>query len=490
MKACVASPPIRDFYTTRHRLSALGACAVHEILRGNGHESVYFNFPPEREKGTKMAMPAELSHLEPFIIPGEYGPVSFFTEYRHFGPAMKICAERICSSSPDMVFISCFAFAYALESLELAREVKRIMPHVVTCIGGAGATVFPEYFFIKDTIDYIITGEAEISLPAFLREMEQGGGPMIKIPGVFFTGNNYENFDLPLAHTGEGGIIPVMAKTLETTKHVHLSLSVTRGCRKSCRFCSNHLTHGKKFRKIPAEKIVEGVGRLPGGKRLFINFEDDNLLQDKNYFISLLKEIRAMRKDALFSAENGLDYMLMDPALVEELAGLGFRQLNLSMASMSRAQTDRDNRPASLARLRGIVHAAEKSGFPSIIYFICGLDGDTPDHTCDTLLFLDGLPAVAGISPFYAVPGIHGYTARDIFRGLSPRLCAGSSAWPWNSTLSTKEIVTAFRLARFINFRKKKRCNDEERGLMETIMKEKRLFTLVNINGKNILTHH
>jgi hypothetical protein len=35
--------------------------------------------------------------------------------------------------------------------------------------------------------------------------------------------------------------------------------------------------------------------------------------------------------------------------------------------------------------------------------------------------------------------------------GFHPRLCAGSSARPWNSSLTTEQMITAFRLARLSN---------------------------------------
>ncbi len=480
MKACVAIPPIRDFYTTPHRLSGLGAHAVHQLLIKNGVQSVLLNFPAMSKKGTALPLPDELGYLKPFIMETEHGPISFFTGYRHFGPSFESCAGMIAGETPDMVFISCFAYAYAQEAVGLAAEIKRKIPDIMICAGGAGVTVSPGYFSESGKIDYILTGEAEISIPRFIRNLTAKRPGNAGIPEVYSARMHCsEQYKKEAVHTGPEDMEPATAITLETARHVHVSLTLSRGCWKSCRFCSNHLTHGREYRQLPKQIIDSIISNLPSGKKLLINLEDDNLLHDRKYFLSFLRKVHDSGRDALFSAENGLDYMLLDGPLVRELAGLGFRQFNLSLGSMDESILKRENRSAALAHLGDMTHAVHGLGLPSIVYFICGLEGDGPALTCETLLFLHRLPALTGISPYYAVPGIRGFEERGIFQGIPPRLCAGSSAWPWNGTMSTQELITAFRLARLVNFCKKKSLTAIEQELMDVIAATKNLHTII-----------
>ena len=362
MKACVISPPIRDFYATRHRLSALGAAAVHEMLMSLEHESVFFNFPAG-PGGSTLPLPPELAHLAPYIMADEYGPLSFFTRFRQFGPSLSDCADRVAREAPDMVFISCFAYAYGAEALGLAQEIKASLPETPVCMGGAGATVMPEYFLGSRAVDYVLAGEAETVLPEFLQWIKGGDRGPCTVPGVVSRGVDNDP-SRPWRHTEDRHIIPAMRATMSTQDHLHMALSVSRGCLKSCRFCANRLTHGPGFRKAPLEKVLAGIAALPRGKRIFINFEDDNLLHDRDYFLSLLRGIRDLRGDTLFSAENGIDYMLMDRNLALELVSLGFRQFNLSLGSMSGDILRQEEREASLERLREIAMAAQESDVP------------------------------------------------------------------------------------------------------------------------------
>ena len=102
-RICVAVPPIRDFYSTPHRSSALGAMAVAALLERAGHAVSVFNFPISRKKSTSLPLPADLGHLRALIVPDESGPVSFFTRYQHFGPPFAECARQIVAADPEMV---------------------------------------------------------------------------------------------------------------------------------------------------------------------------------------------------------------------------------------------------------------------------------------------------------------------------------------------------------------------------------------------------
>ena len=84
MKAVVAIPPIRDFYFTQHRFSGLGAKNLTGILMKEGIDVEYINFPLLKEKGSVIPLPDTLSYLQPYLLHGETGKISFFTQYTTF----------------------------------------------------------------------------------------------------------------------------------------------------------------------------------------------------------------------------------------------------------------------------------------------------------------------------------------------------------------------------------------------------------------------
>jgi hypothetical protein len=83
-----------------------------------------------------------------------------------------------------------------------------------------------------------------------------------------------------------------------------------------------------------------------------------------------------------------------------------------------------------------------------------------------------------GISLFYPVPGLPGFRDTQPFFDSDSHLCTGSAAFPWTGSLTTTQMITAFRITRFINFTKKKGCPPQERDLLACIQNKKKLYTL------------
>ena len=97
----------------------------------------------------------------------------------------------------------------------------------------------------------------------------------------------------------------VLKKTKETRKTVYFTTSLSRGCPKKCRFCSNFLCHGRNFRVIPIKKIKKELSIIPPAtaenkKTVYINFEDDNLLLAPEYFLEVLTAFRDKFPNAFF----------------------------------------------------------------------------------------------------------------------------------------------------------------------------------------------
>lgn len=465
MRAAIVVPPIEDFYYSPRRASSIGARVVDAVLRRSSCQTVFFDFPASRGRPARLPLPDALRHLAPYVLSGERGPTSFFTGYKRFGPSDEECACLILDSGADAAFFSVFAFAYADTAISLARAIKNKAPGFPIVIGGAGYSVIPEYFLRSCAFDAGLVGEAETVLPDFLGGE---GIPSAKRP------------------TGKKGleIEPIVTVTYEKRDAVFASTVVSRGCPKQCSFCSTAATQGTRFRKAEIGGIIEAVSALPAGKRLFLNFEDDNALVDPDFFFAVIDGVRALRPDALFSAENGLDYSLLDEPALDRLIASGFRQFNLSLASTDPdvlASMNRGGDPRLLARL--CAEIAER-GIPSVVYFISALPGDSPERTIDAIRFIAGLPSLVGISPFYPVPGIVGYEDKNAFVDAPSIRCAGSSCLPWNGTLTTAQIVTAFRIARLANLAKKPGKSVMETELQETCFRERSLFTIVGSSGR------
>ena len=488
IRAAVAIPPVCDFYFTPHRFSCLGAKILCNLLSNNGIKPSLHIFPIEHYKSKVIDIPGEMLYLYDHIIPNETGKLSYFTKYQRFGPPSEECAEIIHAESPDICFISSFAFSYSYEALSLAKYLKKISSSLPIVLGGAGPSAYPLYF-IKDTnIDFVLVGEAEVSIKLFLNALIHKSTGYEGVPNLYWKHDGKINFTPSKVFSNSNQIDMFISKTYEAKKLISFSTSLTRGCNKTCRFCSNFLTHGNTFRTIPLEKVQSAIKSFSSieiveKKKIFINFEDDNLLLDTEYFLKVLKSFKKVNPEISFLAENGLDYSLLTPEVVNELIDSGLVKFNLSLASIDPAILELEKRPLFLEHYKEIVATIATRNIPCITYFICGFKNDTKISIARTLAFLANQPVIIGISLFYPVPGIHGFENLKIFNELLPFCCNSTSAYPWNGSLSTSTLITAFRLSRFVNLQKQKIKSEIEIKIMKMIQEKRKLFTFTKTNA-------
>jgi anaerobic magnesium-protoporphyrin IX monomethyl ester cyclase len=484
LRAVVVIPPVFDFYYTPHRSSGLGAEIVLELLHAQDCQADLFNFPLQSRRPAGQGLPSALNYLKPYIMENESGPLSFFTKYHRFGPSLSECADQVLQNNPDLICISCFAFCYAQAALELAETIRSLNTNAAIIVGGAGVSAYPKYFIQSPAIDFAMIGEAEVSMPLFFKTLKNPKKNFSLVPNLYYKSDGKIIAPAEIVHTKAQDILFVLKKTLETSDKIYFTTALSRGCPKACRFCSNFLSHGRAFRTISVEVVQKKLSeidrrQIADHKKICINFEDDNLLCDPPYFLSVLNAFRSTFPNADFFAENGIDYMLIQPDLLNKLIQFGMKQFNISMATSHPLSLQREKREASLSRYEKIITILKKHKIPSVTYFICGLKLDTREGVVSTLAYLSRHADRVGISFFYPVPGIVDFQDRHMFDGIPACRCAGSSAFGWNQSLTTCEMVTAFRLSRFINLMNSDKKSTDDDRLIQKMIREQTLYTRI-----------
>ena len=476
MKIALVIPPFSDFYDTPGRRANLGAAVVREILTKNG-DAVIFHDLPSQQKPAPVLLPDRLQYLKEWILSEESGPTAFFTTFRRFGPDADAAAEKILGNNPDLVLISLFAWCYGADTAALCKKLKRRSPKTAVYIGGAGATVHPMWFLKNSGADGILSGEAETVIPGFLKHIS--GKNAEPRPGILLP-------DAPepdaIRTTGQS-ILPAAAICMERREGSLVSLSLSRGCPAGCAFCSIRLCHGEKFRTTSLTKLRTKIRSLKINDIPTFNFEDDNLLLDREYFRKAVGICRELYPEARLNAENGLDYRLLDSGMIRFLTESGLRRLNLSLGTISGNAGRGQNRQTDLEKYETALKELQRTGVPVTTYFICGLPGDSRQDTINTLLYLADKPTVIGISPFYALPGLPGFPPDHPGFAAGPDRSRGMALSPWTGTHTTAELMTAFRLTRFINLLKSDPKDPLHRKLICESFRTSRIHTIIK-NGR------
>ena len=264
----------------------------------------------------------------------------------------------------DYVFIS--AMSVQMESVnEITQRCQCLGARIVA--GGPLFTGDPDPFM---HLDHLILNEAEITLPLFLSDLEEGIPKKIYRTDQFADMRTTPPPDYSLVNVKEYG---------------QLSLQFSRGCPFDCEFCEITALLGRKVRtKTPDQIIHELDGIYRTGFRGSIFFVDDNFIGNKKVLKeALLPRIihwnSVRRNPFTFTTEASIN-LSDDPELMEMMASAGFERVFVGIETVnekSLAECDKNhNRDRNLVEC---VRLIQQSGMEVTGGFIVGFDNDPPN---------------------------------------------------------------------------------------------------------------
>lgn len=456
-------PPIEDFYLTAKRTLPYGLACIAASLRQEGF-SVDIIDALATHKSRALARPAGMAYLDPYFGRWDRSPFCLFHQYRHFGNSYQHIARLAKGSGAALIGISSLFSAYSPAALETAAAVKKACPDATIVLGGHHPTALPEEVLQHPAVDVVLRGDGEIGMPMLARALMRGGS-WDAIPGLIQKDPNGRLRKTPPAVVEDLNRLPIPAFDLIDWHHYQrkggasLSLAAGRGCPLRCSYCAvNAATyHGFRQKSVPAvmAELEAAHAQMPLG---FIDFEDEHLSADRQWFLSLLKAIddRFGRHKPELRAMNGLYAPSLDHTMVDQMARSGFQTLNLALITTDAGQLKRFGRPDISSEIDRALTLAEQYGLNAVAYMMVAGPHQDPHSGIQDLLFLAQRPVLAGVSVFYPAPGSADYQWCRKHRLLPPLTSLmGASALPLTHTTDRTETVTLLRLGRILNFIKK-----------------------------------
>jgi radical SAM superfamily enzyme YgiQ (UPF0313 family) len=202
----------------------------------------------------------------------------------------------------------------ATRAYELAAHYRALGKTVV--LGGPHVTLMPDE--AAQHADAIVTGYAEESWPALLRDWAAGkmASRYAMAPG--FSLQKPENLPMP-----RRDLLPKRAyKTIHT-------FEATRGCAHNCEFCVVPAAWGRVPLTKPVTHVVDEI-RQSGARRLI--FYDLNLIANRRYAKDLFRALIPLKVKWF-----GLATTLLDDDMIELMAASGCRGLLIGFESVSNA---------------------------------------------------------------------------------------------------------------------------------------------------------
>ncbi|MGA2070067.1 MAG: radical SAM protein [Sedimentisphaerales bacterium] len=247
---------------------------------------------------------------------------------------------------------------------QIIERCKKLNARIVA--GGPLFTVFPGGYL---NIDHLVLKEAEITLPAFLSDLEKG------CPEPFYT--THEKPDLKNTPVPQWDLINMK-------KYAVMCIQFSRGCPFNCDFCDITALLGHKVRTKTTSQIIDELEALYVHKwRGDVFFVDDNFIgkrqQLKNELLPAITNWMNKRKRPFsFNTQTSID-LVDDEELMTMMAGAGFSSVFIGIESPNESSLAECNKMQNTGRdIVAAVKKIQRFGIQVQAGFILGFDNDKP----------------------------------------------------------------------------------------------------------------
>jgi len=263
----------------------------------------------------------------------------------------------------DYVFISAMSVQQdsANEVLARCREAG-----VKVVAGGPLFTAGHEDF---EPVDHFLLGEAEVTLPRFLADLENGR------PEHLYRAESFPAID--------GTPIPLW-ELVNMKRYLSMTIQYSRGCPFNCEFCDITVLYGRTSRTKAVEQVVAELEALHRqGWRDGVLFVDDNFIGNKKklktvVLPAIIEWMKKKKYPFAFSTEASIN-LADDEELMELMARAGFDSVFVGIESPNDDSLTECNKYHNKNRnLEDSVKKIQSYGLQVHGGFIVGFDNDPP----------------------------------------------------------------------------------------------------------------
>lgn len=296
-------------------------------------------------------------------------------------------AQRVVNFGADIVGISCWTFSL-IDALQVAKEVKKISPQTLVCLGGPHVNIYPKETVSKDYIDFVITNDGEKAFTELINQLKTGqdfncvpnlyykkSGKIEESP-LKYIEKNLDNLPFPDRNwTDFSKYYSIMDKERPIT-----TMITSRGCPFNCSFCFQQRS-GWRFR-TPSNIVDEMEYCLKLGIRNFFIF-DETFTVSKKRVIELCNEIKKRKLQVVWSCRSRVD--TVDEEVLDNLREAGCKRISFGVESANPQVLKRLNKQITVPQAIEVFKLAKKKKIVTLADFMIGCPEENFKRTKETI---------------------------------------------------------------------------------------------------------
>lgn len=278
--------------------------------------------------------------------------------------SVEIVDERIerinFKKNYDAVGISCMTYN-SLRGYEVAEEFRK--QGIPVFLGGYHPSLLPDE--AKQHVDSVVVGEAELTLPRLLSDLEKD-----QLKPYYRPERLVNPEEIPAARHDIGSYNPF-----------NEPIQASRGCPIGCEFCAMRIVEGNKFRGRPVDHIIDEMKSI---KTKSIFFADASLTINPNYSKSLFKGMSELNK--YFECFGNMNVLVRDDEFLKLASEAGIFNWYVGIESISQQNIDAAGKRTNKVENYGkAIKKIRDHGMMITGFFMFGFDFDTNEIFDKTL---------------------------------------------------------------------------------------------------------
>jgi radical SAM superfamily enzyme YgiQ (UPF0313 family) len=297
-------------------------------------------------------------------------------------------ASHLESFDCDIYGLSTICSTYPL-TLRVAGEIKRRRPCSTVVLGGPQASVVDVQTLVAfPSVDFVVRGEAEETLPILLDALSGANG-FEGIRGITFRRGDsvVRNPNAPVIHDLDRLPLPAfhLYPYMEDSRQTQLELG--RGCPFDCSFCSTNDFFRRQFRLKSPQRVIEQMKFIKSTYGID-TFEliHDMFTVDRKRVLAFCEALEQSGDEFFWGCSARTD--CVDDKLLEKMSRAGCTSIFFGIETGSGRLQRVIKKRLNLSEANSRIKTADRCGISTTVSLITGFPDETKEDLRETVNFL------------------------------------------------------------------------------------------------------